>query len=192
MKRIREDEFERILNSKVNLILKRFHLKILYFFAWLMGNYKYFTNMIFSRNKFKATVLNSIEKVFEKEKASKQIKRIARQSLIEQNKYMFDTIYVAYNNKRKIEETLNKNIHFSGEEYLKDVLDSERGVIIVSAHIGSFFLCLPILGRLFPSERQLNINIIRKNYRKVIAERIYPKFTSRKIDVKDRHPSKTS
>jgi len=76
-----------------------------------------------------------------------ELQLLARRSLIETGKQFSESAWIWH---RPIKQTLSKPIEIRGEQLLLDAIQNDKGVVMISPHLGNWELCILLLSQRHP------------------------------------------
>ncbi len=151
----------RILIYFLKIIVKAIPEGMLYGFSHLLGN-AYF---VFSEKRRQRTIRN-LTFVYQEEKSSEGITRLAKRIFYEISEAAVDTVIRLFKDV-DLHQRLIQDISVEGAQYLDEALKTKKGVICIGTHFGNFlFLALRLSLMGYPC------NIIIKDSDHAIAAKI--------------------
>jgi KDO2-lipid IV(A) lauroyltransferase len=126
-----------VIYTPISIIFAWTPLFILYGFADFIGNLAFFT-----KTKSIRRMGENLSYAYGDDKDPKELSRIARQVCVNLPRGFMESFRVIY----RPPENIAKTVEITGLEHLDNALAKGKGVIVISAHIGNFFIFGPALG----------------------------------------------
>ena len=122
-----------------SIIVKTAPESVLYCFSRIIGNV-----VFYAATKRRNRTLENLTFVFENEKPTQEIRRMAKAVFREVAQNVADTAILLLK-KKDIVTRLTEDISVEGTEHLDEALKEKKGVICVSAHFGNLMMITPRL-----------------------------------------------
>lgn len=166
----------KLFNLRLGWLLACIPLRVAYAFALIVGHVVYFFDGFIPKKKF----CNTLLKVFNQKDAD--VSKISRQNIVEFYKNIIEILYVFNLSEKKIQKLLDNKVKFEGQEFLTQALSMGKGLIVLSAHIGSYTLATYAFKKIIGSDKFTKINIFRRD----AVELFESKFRNKSQDVEIR------